>query len=1039
MPKDMSKPRRAPVGVSRQVQTTTFVHPSQSASTSSMSYPAATHRITQVLGFKAKGEAVAKAKEQMKERMEALNSTTRKILEDLQKEAGTLLPDDIGIDVQYEPMQVDPLDNDPAWVDEIEPSSAEQLEIVHGLRDLRLHLLKGMCKRPVQNWKQRRKQEMSAWNPLIEDLAGALLTWKYGALASSPGPNEVDNDLSNPSDAAPPPDTTFEYTADVYDIFSLESSITIHRPPSSTSVPVDLATHGYLAKTPISPTICIGFRTLEHFHRLRLRQPSLSIEAFTKVICDHYQIPYRRYLRTILAETYEIFLRISRVVDKRVQSALGWDTENWRVSNACVACCYMLQDEPPIKFSHLWAHDGNNSLKRMLPVGNRIAADTRVYEDSDYFLPREFVDRYANEVKSRRKDGKEPHRQVDAEGSDDDEDSASEGGHEGDPTDGVNTESHPGVHQCVKNWKAAASDEKKKTWSIFDETGIYASACRHGFILWIADMVRSGELAKYPLSVVAKSLEVLPASSAGGMDIACGFAITAANSCLAGDIIEKKHKFVVNAFHGYSHNYQCQRKNHPNIVEGVGLEDFETMERTFSSSNALASIIRYASAFRRRLFIDTYFRQWDEDKYTNLGTFILHNYQQALKILNEDVAAFEEAKRNLKISDADLDLWEKEQAEYFEALGKEPEGDRLKVEYVELLQALDKAANEKAHANLAFLGNAGDSIFVTENPSPHRAAYAKAVSTTLKLETRRRVTRERYDNILQEVIELEVQFQIPKRWVPGDPEYMEALKYIAERKYTRALDRLQQLVVQRLFELHKMNLSGTAYKTRTLLAKSLQKRSKAIRKAVATYNAAAAAINPPRDRIDMSEITEYNFIEEFALLQDTRNDIRHKPWAKPLYREVFRLRHRIARAKEEILRCNVETRRLYTSIHDHDLLFKDTLAKLKSDESSLYGAVRDFVIRRTRINLALLARVQQISTLDGFTGDISVGVRVGCATTAAAPAPEVTLLDLDGGLVPDEPGNDSDELDVEGEDFEDDDDFQREVRGLENFFQTMSV
>lgn len=56
---------------------------------------------------------------------------------------------------------------------------------------------------------------------------------------------------------------------------------------------------------------------------------------------------------------------------------------------------------------------------------------------------------------------------------------------------------------------------------------------------------------------------------------------------------------------------------------------------------------------------------------------------------------------------------------------------------------------------------------------------------------------------------MEVRLQISRRWVPGETEYMNALKYIAERTYLRALDRVQQLVVQWLFELHKMNLSGT--------------------------------------------------------------------------------------------------------------------------------------------------------------------------------------------------------------------------------------
>lgn len=53
---------------------------------------------------------------------------------------------------------------------------------------------------------------------------------------------------------------------------------------------------------------------------------------------------------------------------------------------------------------------------------------------------------------------------------------------------------HTIASDCSKNWKAAASDEKKRMWSIFDETGIFVSACRHGLVLWVADMVRSGEL-----------------------------------------------------------------------------------------------------------------------------------------------------------------------------------------------------------------------------------------------------------------------------------------------------------------------------------------------------------------------------------------------------------------------------------------------------------------------------------------------------------------------------------------------------------------
>jgi hypothetical protein len=37
-------------------------------------------------------------------------------------------------------------------------------------------------------------------------------------------------------------------------------------------------------------------------------------------------------------------------------------------------------------------------------------------------------------------------------------------------------------------------DVTSKMWGIFDETGIFLALCRHGFVLVIADMIRSGEL-----------------------------------------------------------------------------------------------------------------------------------------------------------------------------------------------------------------------------------------------------------------------------------------------------------------------------------------------------------------------------------------------------------------------------------------------------------------------------------------------------------------------------------------------------------------
>lgn len=76
----------------------------------------------------------------------------------------------------------------------------------------------------------------------------------------------------------------------VYEIFTMELVKTILRPHTSVSPAIDLAEHGFLAKTPVFPNVAVGFQTLELFHRLRLRKASYSVEAFTRLLCDYYVV-----------------------------------------------------------------------------------------------------------------------------------------------------------------------------------------------------------------------------------------------------------------------------------------------------------------------------------------------------------------------------------------------------------------------------------------------------------------------------------------------------------------------------------------------------------------------------------------------------------------------------------------------------------------------------------------------------------------------------------------------------------------------------
>ncbi|KAI0685393.1 hypothetical protein BC835DRAFT_1290305, partial [Cytidiella melzeri] len=252
-----------------------------------------------------------------------------------------------------------------------------------------------------------------------------------------------------------------------------------------------LMMHGYIAKSPSRPTIAVSVDTLKWLYHLRQRKPNYSIEAFAKVVCDYYNIPYRRHLREVFGDTFEIYLRITRSVHLKIYKALGWDEENWRVKNACHACCYKLENEPELRFGRLIAMDGNNSLKRIATTAHRTAADTWALHDSNYFLSTDFVNQYANEV--RGKSSKGPAVKRKDQDSDDESDDGLRLLDDSDRND-PQAARRQRLASCTKNWKSAAKEDRKKMWGIFDEVGIFAAACRHGLLLWVTDMVCSGEL-----------------------------------------------------------------------------------------------------------------------------------------------------------------------------------------------------------------------------------------------------------------------------------------------------------------------------------------------------------------------------------------------------------------------------------------------------------------------------------------------------------------------------------------------------------------
>lgn len=124
--------------------------------------------------------------------------------------------------------------------------------------------------------------------------------------------------------------------------------------------------------------------------------------------------------------------------------------------------------------------DGNYSYKRAANAG---LVDQRVFP-SDYVIPRDQVNKFQYEVKSRAREAQ------DELGSDDEEivgDSPWVGLDAPGDSAGQEVET-----PCAKNWRAA--QEKLTALAIYDINGGLPVACRHGLIEGFCEIVRSGEL-----------------------------------------------------------------------------------------------------------------------------------------------------------------------------------------------------------------------------------------------------------------------------------------------------------------------------------------------------------------------------------------------------------------------------------------------------------------------------------------------------------------------------------------------------------------
>ncbi|KAL0575876.1 hypothetical protein V5O48_006098 [Marasmius crinis-equi] len=706
------------------------------------------------------------------------------------------------------------------------------------------------------------------------------------------------------------------------------------------SINESLAYHGLLGGSPQQPTITFPFRFLEVYRQIHRVCPRFTLNTLCRMITNvHGRYP-NPTLEDQLRVAYDAYLEIQRQVQSRVDAALGRDPAQHFIRNVCKPCLHRLEGEIPLDPTMLIAMDGGSSLK-MVDSDHRFGRprlDTR-----QLFHPRWLdanqVDVFQYEVANAR--GKPtpavpPDQSLSSEAS-----SSALPDLDSQPDDipWLELNEIEGLEECldtcVERWKAAAPDTNKRMYSFFKISGIFLSVCRHGHVLVLCDMRRSGELMKYPLAIVKSLLDRYGKELGLGYDIMCAFYKTLLRSeKLRNQVVGFRLRGVVPAFHGHAHNRKCQVRWHPMYLNGVGLEDFEECERNF----------------------------------------LYQNYRQALERVAADEPLFREFCEKWDVTEQDCERFLEEEREHLSKVYLDPPELVAKLDYVELLQKVDKTRRLSDEANTRY-----------RNATRDRKVTAKQIKT---LHTKARTSLERYRANFEDLLDFETEHDHFRRWKPSDIEYQQTLQAMCARTYRRALEKLERLVVQRLLELTKLNMSGLGYKQREKIAQALRARAKAIQHALDDYNNAAAAMDPPRPILEWKSILDMVTIADFDLLKDTHLDLSLVSWAQTRHRECMRLHFGLKRAREEIVRLNVEIRRLLTGMLDD---YADHYhARQRADQQGEYDLALELNRRMAEsieINGHIAIRLVQTSELQGFNGSLLPGIREGRdpAITASAP------------------------------------------------------
>jgi hypothetical protein len=144
-------------------------------------------------------------------------------------------------------------------------------------------------------------------------------------------------------------------------------------------------------------------------------------------------------------------------------------------------------------------------------------------------------------------------------------------------------------------------------------------------------------------------------------------------------------------------------------------------------------------------------------------------------------------------------------------------------------------------------------------------------------------------------------------------------------------------------------------------------------------------LNPPQDTLSFAQVIKMATLADFDVLHFPASDIQQRKWAHPNVREAMRLHFGLKRAREEIIRLNVELRQQVTFMWEQHVCYWEAVRSAQWHDNALtayialQGSYQDCIF--THIYRVLY----KTSQLPGFTGSLLPGTRTGSNLTNFRP------------------------------------------------------